>query len=55
MLALPETEAMYLVQSINFARARCRAVWAVLAELESYVDRELREFGIARGGPEITR
>jgi hypothetical protein len=53
MLALPETEAMYLVQSINFARARCRAVWAVLAELESYV--ELREFGIARGGQEITR
>lgn len=45
---------MYLVQSINFARARCRAVRAVLAELESYVDRELREFGIARGGQEIS-
>ncbi len=46
MPALPETEAMNLLQTISSTWAQYRAFQAALAELESYSERELTELGI---------
>jgi uncharacterized protein YjiS (DUF1127 family) len=48
MPALPETEAMNLLQTIKLAWAQYRAFQAALAELEHYSERELTELGITR-------
>jgi uncharacterized protein YjiS (DUF1127 family) len=48
MPALPETEAMNLLQNIKLAWIQYRAFHAALAELRSYSERELVELGIAR-------
>ena len=48
MPALPETEAMNLLQTISSTWAQYRAFQAALAELERYSERELTELGITR-------
>ena len=48
MPALPETEAMNLLQTIKLAWAQYRAFQAALAELKSYSERELSDLGITR-------
>ena len=48
MPALPETEAMNLLQTIKLAWAQYRAFQAAFAELEAYSERELTELGITR-------
>jgi uncharacterized protein YjiS (DUF1127 family) len=48
MPALPETEAMNLLQTIKLARIQYRVFQAAIAELESYSERELSELGITR-------
>jgi uncharacterized protein YjiS (DUF1127 family) len=48
MPALPETEAMELLQTIKLVWAQYRAFQAVLVELKSYSERELAELGITR-------
>jgi uncharacterized protein YjiS (DUF1127 family) len=48
MPALPETEAMNLLQTIKLVWAQYRAFQAALVELKSYSERELAELGITR-------
>ncbi len=48
MPALPETEAMNLLQTIKHAWTQYRAFQAALAELEHYSEHELSELGITR-------
>jgi uncharacterized protein YjiS (DUF1127 family) len=48
MPALPEIEAVDLLQTIRLTWAQYRAFQAALAELERYSERELRELGITR-------
>jgi uncharacterized protein YjiS (DUF1127 family) len=48
MPALPETEAMDLLQTIKLVWAQYRAFQAALVELKSYSERELAELGITR-------
>jgi uncharacterized protein YjiS (DUF1127 family) len=48
MPALPEIEAMNLLQTIKLAWFQYRAFQAALAELRSYSERQLVELGITR-------
>ena len=48
MPALPEIEAMDLLQTIRLTWAQYRAFQAALAELEKYSEHELSELGIMR-------
>jgi uncharacterized protein YjiS (DUF1127 family) len=48
MPALPEIEAMDLLQTIRFTWIQYRAFQAALAELEKYSEHELSELGITR-------
>jgi uncharacterized protein YjiS (DUF1127 family) len=48
MPALPETEAMNLLQTIKLAWFQYQAFQAALAELRSYSERELSELDLTR-------
>jgi uncharacterized protein YjiS (DUF1127 family) len=48
MPALPEIEAMDLLQTIRLTWTQYRAFQAALAELEKYSEHELSELGITR-------
>jgi uncharacterized protein YjiS (DUF1127 family) len=48
MPALPETEAMDLLQTMKLVWTQYRAFQRALTELKSYSERELAELGITR-------